>query len=140
MKEKIKNDRIWERVKNFFFTCRHMRLRWTKCERANKILYFHARFMGIENKTLFFREHVKEKIKKRFSSQKLVVKIKSFFFCFFTLGPSLYKRKVNGLGELIPQLTGEFQLWYDNNACRAPKLVILSHLLLLFLSQNILLI
>ena len=44
-------------------TCRHMRLRWTKRERANKILYFHARFMGIENKTFFFREHVKEKIK-----------------------------------------------------------------------------
>ena len=39
---------------------------------------------------------------------------------------------IYGLGELIPQLTGEFQLWYDNNAWLAPKLVILSHQKLLF--------
>ena len=38
-----------------------------------------------------------------------------------------------GLGEVIPKLTGEFQLWYDKNAWLAPKLVILSHLKLLLL-------
>ena len=51
--------------------------------------------------------------------------------CFCTL------YNCNGIGELIPQLTGEFQLWYDNNAWLAPKLVILSHQkLLLFLIRT----
>ena len=41
-----------------------------------------------------------------------------------------------GISELIIQLSDEFQLWYDNNAWLAPKLVILSHLKLFFVYQK----